>query len=235
MKKTIQIIFILFGLTSCKSQEVSGIWMSYNDRKIDNDIAYTTGRTAGLIIDFDKSELSLIHSDSNVVKISLDYKKMKFGILTDTLKADFRIYQKDSIEIDLFDNKMSVFHPLDLSLKLTMSKNQIMDFLINSDYEKNNTPLDIKFGKDLYFIDKQFNKAPYNHKRYALINKSWNDEGYWFVKEVQQNYFLFFTLDQTSDLHIYQISSIDECEMKLEQLQEPDWGNFKLTKLKTCL
>lgn len=68
-----------------------------------------------------------------------------------------------------------------------------------------------------------------------IINKTRNDEGYWYIKEIEQNYFLIFTVDQISGQNIYQIISIDDCKMELEQLQEPDFGNAKITELKTCL
>jgi len=72
-------------------------------------------------------------------------------------------------------------------------------------------------------------------KKNALINKSWNDEGYWLIKEIEQNFFLIFTLDQTADNNIFQIISIDDCRMELLQLQEPEFKNAKITELKTCL
>lgn len=230
MKKAVQLIFLVIGLTSCKAQEVSGIWMSYQNYVIDINSMYTSGNE-GVLIDFDNQTIGTIYSDS-IVKIKIDLKKSKLFMTADTLKVDFKVFEKDSIEIDFGQNMMHVFRPLNLNHKLNTDKKRIKDFLVKNKFEKINGEIDIEFSDKFFFRDVMFEKP---NKKNALINKSWDDEGYWLIKEIEQNFFLIFTLDQTTDKNIYQILSLDDCRMELLQLQEPEFGNAKITELKTCL
>ena len=191
---------------------------------------YTSGNE-GVLIDFDNQTIGTIYSDS-IVQIKIDMKKSKLLMTTDTLKVDFKVFEKDSIEIDFGQNMMHVFRPLNLNHKLNTDKNRIKDFLVKNKFEKINGEIDIEFSDKFFFRDVMFEKPI---KKNALINKSWNDEGYWLIKEIEQNFFLIFTLDQTTDKNIYQILSLDDCRMELLQLQEPEFGNAKITELKTCL
>jgi hypothetical protein len=231
LKKALLIIFILIGLTSCKAQEVSGIWMSYNNYVIDIKAMYTSG-DEGVIIDFDNQTIGKIQTDSTL-QIKIDYKKSKLFLKSDTLNIDFKVYGKDSILINSERNMIQVFRPLDLSNKLTKKKKEIENYLTNPNFDKINDSLKIKFSKELHFVDKQFSKPPYF--RFALINKSWNDEGYWYIKEINQNFFLIFTIEQMGDKYIYQIISVNNCEIVLKQLQKGRDFKIDLTKLKTCL
>ncbi|PNW27026.1 hypothetical protein [Formosa algae] len=230
MKKILQLIFIVIGLTSCEAQEVSGTWMSYQNYVIDMNSMYTSGNE-GVLIDFDNQTIGTINSDS-IVAINIDFKQSKLLMKTDTLNVDFKVYQKDSIEIDFGQNMMHVFRPLNLNHKLNTNKNLIKDFLVKNKFEKINGEIDIKFSDKFFFRDVMFEKP---NKKNALINKSWDDEGYWLIKEIKQNFFLLFTLDQTTDQNIYQITSIDKCVMKLKQLQDAKFGSAHITELKTCL
>ncbi|MFI1770269.1 hypothetical protein [Thalassobellus citreus] len=230
MKKVLQLIFLVIALTSCKAQDINGIYISYNNYVIDKEAMFTS-RNEGFIIDFDNKTFSSIYSDS-IVPIKIDFKDSKLDFKTDSLIINFRTFGKDSIEIDFEQNMMHVFRPLKLNHKLSVNKSQINDFLTKNKFEKINGGIDFIFSDKFFFRDEMFEKPK---KKNAFINKTWNDEGYWYVKEINQNYFLIFTLDQTSDQNIYQIISIDKCKMQLEQLQEADFGNVKLTELKTCL
>ncbi|WP_323789759.1 hypothetical protein [Psychroserpens sp.] len=236
MRKILQLIIIILGLTSCSNQEVDGIWMSYNNYIIDTDSAYYSGNE-GIIIDFDKQTISYIQNDS-IVPINIDFKKSKLFVKNDTTNVEFKVYEKDSIEIDFDINIMHVFRPLNLNHKLSINENQISSFLTKSDFfisnyfDKNNGKINIEFSDKPYFIDVMFKEQ---NKKNALINKSWEDEGYWYVKEIKQNFFLVFALDQTADQNIYQIISLDDSKMKLKQLQEAEFGNAKITELKTSL
>ena len=191
---------------------------------------YTSGNE-GVLIDFDNQTIGTIYSDS-IVKIKIDLKKSKLFMTADTLKVDFKVFEKDSIEIDFGQNMMHVFRPLNLNHKLNTDKKRIKDFLVKNKFEKINGEIDIEFSDKFFFRDVMFEKP---NKKNALINKSWDDEGYWLIKEIEQNFFLIFTLDQTTDKNIYQILSLDDCRMELLQLQEPEFGNAKITELKTCL
>ena len=191
---------------------------------------YTSGNE-GVLIDFENQTIGTIYSDS-IVQIKIDLKKSKLFLTTDTLKVDFKVFEKDSIEIDFGQNMMHVFRPLNLNHKLNTDKKRIKDFLVKNKFEKINGEIDIEFSDKFFFRDVMFEKPI---KKNALINKSWNDEGYWLIKEIEQNFFLIFTLDQTTDKNVYQILSLDDCRMELLQLQEPEFGNAKITELKTCL
>ena len=204
--------------------------MSYQNYVIDINSIYTSGNE-GVLIDFDNQTIGTIYSDS-IVQIKIDLKKSKLLMTTDTLKVDFKVFEKDSIEIDFGQNMMHVFRPLNLNHKLNTDKKRIKDFLAKNKFEKINGEIDIEFSDKFFFRDVMFEKPI---KKNALINKSWNDEGYWLIKEIEQNFFLIFTLDQTTDKNIYQILSLDDCRMELLQLQEPEFGNAKITELKTCL
>ncbi len=216
--------------TSCQAQGVDGIWMSYQNYTIDINSPYTSGNE-GVLIDFDNQTIGNIYSDS-ITQIKIDLKKSKLLIKTDTLKIDFKVFDKDSIEIDFGQNRKHVFHPLNLNHKLNTNKRRIKDFLVKNKFEKINGEIDIEFSDEIFFQDTIFENPI---KKNALINKSWNDEGYWLIKEIEQNFFLIFTLDQTADNNIFQIISIDDCRMELLQLQEPEFKNAKITELKTCL
>ena len=191
---------------------------------------YTSGNE-GVLIDFDNQTIGTIYLDS-IVQVKIDLKKSKLFMTTDTLKVDFKVFEKDSIEIDFGQNMMHVFRPLNLNHKLNTDKKRIKDFLVKNKFEKINGEIDIEFSDKFFFRDVMFEKPI---KKNALINKSWNDEGYWLIKEIEQNFFLIFTLDQTTDKNIYQILSLDDCRMELLQLQVPEFGNAKITELKTCL
>jgi len=230
LKKVLQILFIVFGLTSCEAQEVTGIWMSYQNYVIDTNTAYISGNE-GVLIDFDNQTIGTINSDS-IVQIKIDFKKSKLLMTTDTLTVPFKVYPKDSIEIDFGQNMMHIFRPLDLNHKLNTNKKRIKEFLIKNDFDKINGGIEIEFSDKIFFRDDMFEKK---NKRKALVNKTWNDEGYWLIKEIEENFFLIFTLDQTTDQNIYQILSLDDCKMELLQLQKPDFGNAKISELKTCL
>jgi hypothetical protein len=228
--KNILQILLFFGLTSSQAQEVNGIWMSYQNYVIDIN-SMTTSGNEGVLINFDDKTIGHIHSD-NTVPIKVDFSKSKIFISSDTLVVDFKMFQQDSITIDFGQNMMHVFRPLNLSHKLDTDKKAINDFLVQNEFPKINGQIEIKFSDKPFFRDVMLEIT---NKKNALINKSWNDEGYWLIKEIDQNFFLIFTLDQTTDKNIFQILSLDDCKMELSQLQEPEFGKAKLTELKTCL
>ncbi|MEZ4797403.1 MAG: hypothetical protein R2785_09545 [Flavobacteriaceae bacterium] len=229
MNKTFLLICILIGLQSCSTQKVNGTWMSYNNRVINNNYWYAS-EDEGVILDFNNQTISTIQHDS-IVSINIDFKKSKLSMKTDTLNVDFKVYKKDSIEIDFGRNMMHVFRPLNLDHKLSVNKSQINDFLFKNNFGKINDTIDVEFSDRYFFRDIEFEKT---NKKNALINKSWNDEGYWYVKEIEQNFFLIFTLSQTSDQNIYQITSIDDCKLKFIQLQETEFRSSKLIELNAC-
>ncbi|MFD0837068.1 hypothetical protein ACFQ0I_14910 [Mariniflexile aquimaris] len=230
MKNALQLIFIVIGLTSCKAQDINGIWMSYNNYVIDKE-SMTTSGNEGFIIDFDNKTFSAIFIDS-IIPTKIDFKNSKLSFNDDSLSIDFHVFGKDSIEIDFEQNMMHVFRPLKLNHKLSVNKSQISKFLTKNNFDKTNDGIDFIFSDKVFFRDELFEKPK---KRNTIINKTWNDEGYWYIKEIQQNFFLIFTIDQISNQNIYQIISMDNCKMQLQLLQEDEFRNSKLTELKICL
>ncbi|MEZ4780988.1 MAG: hypothetical protein R2816_05235 [Flavobacteriaceae bacterium] len=116
MNKTFLLIFILIGLQSCRTQNVNGIWMSYNNRIINNNYWYAS-EDEGVILDFDNQTIGTIQHDS-IVSINIDFNKSKLSMKTDTLSVNFKVYKKDSIEIDFGRNMMHVFRPLNLNAQI---------------------------------------------------------------------------------------------------------------------
>ena len=203
--------------------------MSYNNRIIEYEKVTSSG--VGGIINFDKHNIGSIFSDS-LVNVNINFNESKIYLKSDTINIDFKIYGKDSIEIDFGKNMMHVFRPLNLNHKLKTNKNEIKNFLIKNKLKKINGELDIEFSDKFFFRDVIYEKK---NKKNTLINKSWNDKGYWLIKEIEENFFLIFTLDQISDDNIYQIISLDKCKMELLPLQGPKFLNVKITEIKTCL
>ncbi|WBX75330.1 hypothetical protein PG911_11750 [Tenacibaculum ovolyticum] len=72
MKKLLFLIILLF-CNILFSQEIKGTWYLKAERVINSDKGYKSV-DKGLLIDFNKSELSHIATDT-VVKIYIDYKK----------------------------------------------------------------------------------------------------------------------------------------------------------------
>ncbi|WP_299399122.1 hypothetical protein [uncultured Gelidibacter sp.] len=229
MRKTLLIIFIVIGITSCKSQEVSGIWMSYNNRVIE-DGQVTTTRDEGIIIDFDKQTIGNISTDS-IIGVKIDFKESKIFLNSDTLNIHFKTYQKDSIEIDFGRNMMHVFRPINLEHKLTIDKDNIIEFLTQNKYKKINEYLSLNFLNDMHFYATLYDRK--NDKRF--LKSQIDKNGYWFVKELKGNFFLIFAVEEIGEQNIYQITKLTKCQMELKPMQEYGEWIIELTELKTCL
>ena len=116
MKKVLQLIFIVIGLTSCKAQEVDGIWMSIDDRVIDKHPSFSSGMR-GMIIDFDKSEIKGVLSDSTY-KFEKRHKEIKIVHTSDSIIFPYKVFKKDSIEIEIAKNTITVFKRLKFNYPL---------------------------------------------------------------------------------------------------------------------
>lgn len=214
MKKLLLLI-ILFGLNSCHKKEISGVWMSYNDKIINLDSAWA-GNISGFIIDFDKNTFGNIQSDSmHIVNIDFENNHLK----TNNSKIDFKVYENDTIEIELYENTISVFHPLDLDHKLSWSKHQIENFLITNDFDPIIDSLKIDFQETYYRYD---NSRVLKNLRSRFLNNN-SARGYWFVGEVRKNFFLFFSLIESDERNIYQILSINKKGLKLKPIEENEF------------
>ncbi|WP_179317582.1 hypothetical protein [Winogradskyella undariae] len=227
MKKVLQLIFIVIGLTSCKAQEVDGIWMSYNNRIIEEG-KLTTSRDEGIIIDFDKQTMGKITADS-MLQVKIDYTKSKILFSADSLNIDFKVFGKDSIEIDFERNMIHVFRPLNLKHKLEVDKNDIVQFLTKNEFQEINEDLSLKFRNELHFYSTMAGDK--NDQRF--LESRIDTNGYWSIEELKGNFFLIFAIEEIGEQNIYQITELTNCRMTLEPMQEYGYWIKNLTELKT--
>ena len=229
VKEILLLIFLVIGLTSCKSQEIDGVWMSYKNYVIDKDSGYTA-RDEGVLIDFDNQTIGIVDHDS-IIPIRIDLNQSKLFMKSDTLNVSFKVFGKDSIEIDLGRNMMHVFRPLNLKRQLAVDKKNIITFLTQNKFNELNDSITLKFRKDLHYFSTMSNKK--NEKRF--LESRLDSNGYWFLKELKGNFFLIFAIEEVGDQNIYQITKLTDCKMELLPLQEYGFLIKNLTELKTCL
>jgi len=227
LKKNFQIIFILIGLVSCKKEEINGVWMSYNDRIINYDKGFSGG-ISGFVIDFDNNKWSHVLSDSSKT-IEFNFVKKQIRINPDTTKYYFKNFKNDSIEIELYQNTMSVFHPLTLNYQLDKTKKQITEYLIGNKFKNIKDSTNVIFSRSFY----RFDKTKEVRELKGITYKS-QVYGYWHVRGIRNNYFLIFTIFETMEHNIYQIKSLNKNGMKLKKIQESD-VIYGISELKTCL
>ena len=200
--------------------------MSINDRVIDDNYAYSS-KLWGILIDFDKSKISSIRSDSTYI-FQKGLKEIKIIQKTDSIIYPYRIYENDSIEIEISKNTISVFKPLNFDNPIESTKSEIVDLLSTNCVRKFEDSIEVKFSKDYHPLDR--------NKERRMIETIWNNSrpllGNWSVGEINKNFFLFISIEDTTEENIYQITSIKDNTIKLKPLKE---NYYKLTKLKTCL
>ena len=90
----------------------------------------------------------------------------------------------------------------------------------------------IEFSTDQYLIDKRFNE---DKDRFDLINNTWNEPGYWYLKRIDDVYFLILNFSQIDEKHIYQILEVNKDRMKLKPLQDGTFRPKQLTELRIRL
>ncbi len=207
--------------------------MSYKNQIIDSNRVYTSGGE-GIIIDFDNSTMGHISADT-LVEVDFIFKKKKLKLKVEGIKGKGKLKKlgNDSLEMDSGQNMSHIFRKLDLSNQINLSMEEITDFLISNRFEPLNDFMEIEFTADKYWKDKWLEKKS---ERLNLLNHTWeNDNGFWYIKEINKNYFLVFTLGQVEKQNFYQIIDLNEKGVKLKPLQETDFGLENITELKTCL
>ncbi|WP_430908360.1 hypothetical protein [Maribacter sp. 2-571] len=232
MKKIILILFLV-GFANAYGQELNGVWMSYKNQVIDSNGLNTAG-SEGIIIDFDNSTMGHIGADT-LVAVAFIFKKKKIKLKVGGIKGMGKLkkFGNDSLVMDSGENMSYIFRKLDLSNQLNLSTEAITDFLVTHRFEPLNDFMEIEFTADKYWIDKLLEKKS---ERLNLLNHTWeNDNGFWYLKEINKNYFLVFTLGQVDKQNFYQIIQVSERGVKLKPLQETDFGLENITELKTCL
>ena len=69
-----------------------------------------------------------------------------------------------------------------------------------------------------------------------MTETNWNNSrpllGNWSIGEINKNFFMFISIDDTTEENIYQIISISGNTIKLKPIKE---NYYELRELKTCL
>lgn len=230
MNKVIFIFFVLAGVVDSFGQELDGVWMSYNNRIINSKSVYTRG-DEGILIDFDNLSMGHIKSDT-LINVMANFKNKKVKLRVEGIKGKGKLnkFGLDSLEMNSGQNTVHVFRKLDLSHKINWAKKEITDFLIKHKFDSIQG-IKGEFSKGQFFRDITFDRP---HTKNQFVNKNWNDYGYWFIKKINGNAFLVFTIGQTEPNNILQILSVDKNGLRLRPLQDDEWMK-NLTEIKTCL
>tara|TARA_R100000789_G_C3015027_1_gene152246 strand:+ start:1006 stop:1692 length:687 start_codon:yes stop_codon:yes gene_type:complete len=228
LKRAVIFLILLFGPYISSCQKIDGVWMSYNNRVVKESEQYTSGQE-GFILDFESKTLGHISSNS-VIKFKINRYKIKIKELNQ--KVRIKVFGNDSIEFPPSGNMISVFHRLKLDNKTRYTKDEIVGFLTGNQFDTIYGLLDIEFSTDQYWIDKRFNE---DKDRFDLINNTWNEPGYWYLKRIDDVYFLILNFSQIDEKHIYQILEVNKDRMKLKPLQDGTFRPKQLTELRIRL
>ncbi len=218
---------LLFGFSNSYGQELDGVWMSYNNRVMEpSKSSYGLGMP-GLILDFQKLEMGHYLRDT-LVNIEPNFRRHKIKTELRKKKLRFKAYGKDSLEVDFNkkDNFITVFRPLDLGHKLEMKESELAEFIVKTKFQPHNG-VGFDFTNEPDYFEKMSDK-PKSKKRF--LKSSTSHPSYWFLKEINQNYFLVFSLDIHLE-NIYQIIQVSKDGLVLKPLQEDYYLN-ELTELK---
>ncbi len=226
MKKILLLISFLLVSTSLLSQELKGIWMSYNDRIINEEKVHS-GNIEGVTIDFNRNEIKQILSDSSL-QISIDYQNKIIESEFVDLKTKFKQFENDSIEIEIAQNTISVFHPLKLNYPIHISKSDLSELIVQDCWREFDNTIQVKFSNNFHPLN--------SNRKIKMLETIWNDSkpliGNWFLEEIENNYFLFLTIEDTTERNIYQIISVENERIKLKPFQE---HYYKIREIKTCM
>ena len=234
MRIIITILVLILNLSLCKAQNPKGVWMSYDNYIINFDNA---GRSyeEGILIDFDNKMMGHIRKDT-MIGIDIDFERKNIGIETDTLiHLNYQFKNMDSLEFDFGLNVMEIFKPLNLKHKLKITKSKISEFLIENDFKPIDGEMKVEFSKEDFYQDLDIEKPD---RRKTLINHTLNTKGYWYLREIKDNFFLIFTIEYIPDIHIFQILEVNECNLRLNQIILPGIVNYfknDIKELRTCL
>lgn len=230
-KRTIILILLAIGLAKAFGQEPTGLWMTYDNKTIYKDsIIFGGSKLLGLILDFNKFELRNIYNDSTI-KIKTNLKKRKIKIESFRRRIRYEIFGKDSLLLKNKGAESLVFRPVNLNHPLKYSKEDIIEYFDNHNFEPIND-----YIKNIEFINSKYYLIvpPEKPESKMRLISSYDFYGYWKILEIEDNYFLIFRLGQTDKESLYQILSIDNEKVQLKALQEVTLWH-ELTELKTCL
>ena len=113
LKRAIIFLILLFGPYISSGQNIDGVWMSYNNRVVNESEQYTSGQE-GFILDFGSKTLGHISSDS-VIKFKINRYKIKIKELNQ--KVRIKVFGNCRLPLDrtaFFSNftKVIVFNLL---------------------------------------------------------------------------------------------------------------------------
>jgi len=228
MKKAIVIFLCLTGSLLVKGQELNGLWVSNNDI-LQQKNTTENGIEGKIIMDLGTNNIRYINAN-NRINISSNRKKTKLKIRG--VKGKFKIKKLGQNRLMLVSskNKRHVFDKLDLTHKLGMSEKEMGDFLVKQQCDLIEG-IEGKFTNEQFFIDKQFKKPT---SRYQFINFSERDNGYWYIKTINENAFFVFNTAKQAKENIFQILEIKVNGFKLLPLQQQN-SLSNLTWIKACL
>ncbi|TRO66806.1 hypothetical protein [Christiangramia sabulilitoris] len=227
MRNFALLIFLISISQPMIGQKIEGIWMSYNDRIIDEN-NWHSNNIEGIIINFDQNEISQIASDSSFqIKINKNESLIESEFAN--LNSKYKLYQTDSLEVEIASNTKSVFHPLNLNHPINTSKQKIENLIAGDCWRILNDSIKTKFLNDIHPISD-------SNGNIKMLETIWVQSrpmvGNWFIGEIRNNFFLFLTIEDKTERNIYQIVSVEKDKINLIPLQE---HHYKIREIKTCM
>ena len=218
MKKELYLILLSLFFLSCKENKPKGIWLQVKNKPLTekNGFSYYSSNS---IMDFEKlqrTDLVLPKDSIFPFSIDVDNKIIRNNLRNKQFK--YQLYRNDSLEIYYEnDNLVEVFIPIGLDKIINLEKKQIEDFLINKQFYAVGNNLKLSFSDEN--IQENSISDEYQNVRVLNTKNLKNDsfKGYWFVRKVEQSFFLILDFDMLKQ-NIYQIESLNEKKIKLNGL-----------------
>ena len=227
-KLIIYFLLLISCISTIYAQDVSGIWMSYNNGVSEISQSNRLGEDR-MLVNFDKKTITNIETNSTI-DFSIKLKKSRIKAKGKKGKLFFQKLGADSMVMKGAKNVQYNLEKLNLIHEIALEENDIASYLIDQQ-------CDAVAGHRLFFtseqfpIDKQFRQP---HTKHRLINENLNTPGYWFVRKIKENAFIVFTMGTNEPENIFQITSIALNGFKLMPLQH-DKKLKNVNLLKTCL
>ena len=210
MRNFLLLIFLFSISESIIGQNLEGIWMSYNDKIIDKNEGHSSN-IEGVIINFDQNEISQIASDTSY-QIRINQNESFIESEFANLNSKYKLYQTDSLEIEIASNTNSVFHPLNLNYTINSTREKIENLIVGDCWRILNDSIKTKFLNNIHPISDPNGKI-------KILETIWNQSrplvGNWFIGEIKNNFFLFLTIEDTTERNIYQIVSVEKDKIDL--------------------
>ena len=234
MNKNYILSIILFGIISCKVNNPKGVWINIKNKPLTSENGYFHSSERA-IIDFNKLEsYRLSMPVDSVIKFLIDYKSKAIFKEGKTIKFNYSLFGKDSLEIYFEEKNLTeVYTPLSLDKKLSISKNEIINRLTSQQYYTAKDTLKIEFSNA--FCKEEYFTKGIRDKRILTTKYLENKEfiGYWYIGEKNENYFLIINFDLDEEF-IYQITEFEEKGIILKGILTKGFLS-RIRELKTSL